>query len=294
MIRSAPVAARAVERAGVPRSADSVVAATTTHQIGQSNTGTGSGGTQLLTIDVTDEDPVVARTLANAMADSFVEEVQNFEPTAPTSEGSIPALPAYVFERARLPVVPQPTGLVTNLLVAALLGLFLGVGVVLLEDYLDITIRGVEDAERRLGLPVLGAIPQLGATATTPLRPRREPRPQAIASGRGRPGAGAGRTARLLGALAEQADLVLVDTAPVLPVADTLVVGRFAAGALLVIEARATPVPSISRAKDALTRNQTRILGLVINRLKAQDSAYSYGYYGYGEPEPNGERPAGE
>jgi len=105
---------------------------------------------------------------------------------------------------------------------------------------------------------------------------------------------GAGRTARLLGALAEQADLVLVDTAPVLPVADTLVVGRFAAGALLVIEARATPVPSISRAKDALTRNQTRILGLVINRLKAQDSAYSYGYYGYGEPEPNGERPAGE
>ena len=53
-------------------------------------------------------------------------------------------------------------------------------------------------------------------------------------------------------------------------------------------------MPSISRAKDALTRNQTRILGLVINRLKAQDSAYSYGYYGYGEPEPNGERPAGE
>src|SRR5437588_2150085 len=180
MIRSAPVAARAVERAGVPRSADSVVAATTTHQIGQSNTGTGSGGTQLLTIDVTDEDPVVARTLANAMADSFVEEVQNFEPTAPTSEGSIPALPAYVFERARLPVVPQPTGLMTNLLVAALLGLFLGVGVVLLEDYLGITIPGVEDAERRLGLPVLGAVPELGATASTPLRPRREPRPQAI------------------------------------------------------------------------------------------------------------------
>ena len=165
----------------IQTSADSVVAATTTHQIGQSNTGTGSGGTQLLTIDVTDEDPVVARTLANAMADSFVEEVQNFEPTAPTSEGSIPALPAYVFERARLPVVPQPTGLMTNLLVAALLGLFLGVGVVLLEDYLDITIRGVEDAERRLGLPVLGAVPELGATASTPLRPRREPRPQAIA-----------------------------------------------------------------------------------------------------------------
>ena len=105
---------------------------------------------------------------------------------------------------------------------------------------------------------------------------------------------GAGRTTRLLSALAQQADLVLVDTAPILPVADTLVVGRFAAGALLVVEARVTPVPTINRAKDALTRNQTRILGVVLNRLKAQDSTYSYGYYGYGEPEPNGEGPVGE
>src|SRR2546423_10942279 len=114
MIRSTPVAARAVERAGVPRSAESVVAATTTHQVGQTSSGT-ANATQLLAIDVADQDPVVARTLANAMADAFLEEVQNFEPTAPTSEAPIPALPAYVFERARLPVVPQPTGLLTNL-----------------------------------------------------------------------------------------------------------------------------------------------------------------------------------
>lgn len=93
---------------------------------------------------------------------------------------------------------------------------------------------------------------------------------------------GTGRTVLLLNALAQQADIVLVDTAPVLPVADTLVVGRLAAGALLVVEARRTPLPAIHRAKDALTRNQTRILGLVLNRLRAQDAAYSYGYYGYG------------
>jgi tyrosine-protein kinase len=102
---------------------------------------------------------------------------------------------------------------------------------------------------------------------------------------------GTGRTITLLNALAQQADIVLIDTAPVLPVADTLVVGRFAAGAIMVIEARGTPVPAINRAKDALTRNQTRILGLVVNRLKSQDAAYSYGYYGYGETRPNGEEP---
>ena|SRR5438105_15023425 len=180
MIDSAPVAARAVERAGVQRSTDSVVAATTTRQVGGSSSGT-SSGTQLLAIDVTDNDPVVARKLANAMADAFVEEVQNFEPSAPAAEGSIPALPAYIFERARLPVVPESTGLITNLLVAGLVGLALGIGGVLLDDYLDITARSIEDAERRLALPVLGAIPDLGpATPSGAMRPRREPQPKAV------------------------------------------------------------------------------------------------------------------
>ena len=100
---------------------------------------------------------------------------------------------------------------------------------------------------------------------------------------------GSTRTVMLLNALAQQADIVLVDTAPVLPVADTLVVGRLAAGALLVVEARETPVPAIQRAKDALTRNQTRILGLVLNRLRSQDATHSYGYYGYGETAADGE-----
>jgi capsular exopolysaccharide synthesis family protein len=100
------------------------------------------------------------------------------------------------------------------------------------------------------------------------------------------------RTARLLETLSSQADIVLLDTPPVLPVADTLVVGRFAAGAVLVIEARRTPAPSARRAKDALTRNQTRLLGVVLNKFQRKyasgfgdglgyGNAYGYGY-GYG------------
>jgi hypothetical protein len=42
----------------------------------------------------------------------------------------------------------------------------------------------------------------------------------------------------------------------------------------------------VQRAKDALTRNQCRILGLVINKYQAKDAldaTYGYGYgYGYG------------
>jgi len=92
------------------------------------------------------------------------------------------------------------------------------------------------------------------------------------------------RTGRLLETLAQQADIVLLDTPPVLPVADTLVIGRLSAGAMLVVEAQRTPAPAAKRAKDALTRNQTRLLGVVLNKFQAKYAGYGYGEaYGYGD-----------
>jgi polysaccharide biosynthesis transport protein len=107
------------------------------------------------------------------------------------------------------------------------------------------------------------------------------------------------RTGRLLDSLATQADIVLLDTPPVLPVADTLVVGRLAAGAVLVVEARRTPAPAARRAKDALTRNQTRLLGVVLNKFQPKYAEYGYGDsfgYGYGSSYGYGygQRPAGD
>lgn len=96
---------------------------------------------------------------------------------------------------------------------------------------------------------------------------------------------GSGRTLRLLDALAEQADLVIVDTPPVLPVADTLVIGRIASGAVLVAEAGATAIPAVQKAKDLLVRNQTRLLGVVLNRFDLSEDG-QYGYGSYVEPEP--------
>jgi capsular exopolysaccharide synthesis family protein len=93
---------------------------------------------------------------------------------------------------------------------------------------------------------------------------------------------GTPRTGRLLDALAKEADIVLLDTPPVLPVADTLVIGRLAAGAVLVVESRRTPVQMVNRAKNALIRNQTRILGVVLNQLRPSDDEAGY-EYGYGD-----------
>jgi capsular exopolysaccharide synthesis family protein len=102
---------------------------------------------------------------------------------------------------------------------------------------------------------------------------------------------GMGRTARMLDGLARQADLVLLDTPPVLPVADTLVIGRMAAGAVLVVESRGTSIDAIQKAKDLLIRNQTRLLGVVLNKLQGRD-AYAQGF-GYGHFIGNGTTTAG-
>jgi capsular exopolysaccharide synthesis family protein len=87
----------------------------------------------------------------------------------------------------------------------------------------------------------------------------------------------ADRTRRLLGALSAQADVVLIDSPPVLPVADTLEIGRMAAGAVLVVEARRTEIGPAQRAKDALIQNQTRLLGVIVNKVPKDEVSYGYG-----------------
>ncbi|MEY2565797.1 MAG: tyrosine-protein kinase [Actinomycetota bacterium] len=91
---------------------------------------------------------------------------------------------------------------------------------------------------------------------------------------------GTKRMSALLDALALQADVVIIDTPPVLLVADTLVVGPMVGGAVLVTEARRTPVEAVQRTKDALTRNKTRLLGVVVNKYApraSEEMGYGYG-----------------
>ena len=93
---------------------------------------------------------------------------------------------------------------------------------------------------------------------------------------------GSSRAARTLDGLAKQSDIVLLDSPPVLPVADALVIGRVASGAILVVEAGRTAFQAVQQSKDLLIRNQTRLLGIVMNKFLARDVKYMQGYYGYG------------
>lgn len=106
---------------------------------------------------------------------------------------------------------------------------------------------------------------------------------------------GTQRTARLIEALAVQADLILIDTPPVLPVADTLIVGRMVSGVLLVVNSGTTPYSAVIRTKDMLVRNHARLLGMVLNKFDERSSDLQLGYgppYGsrsdeVSDPEPD-------
>ncbi len=71
-----------------------------------------------------------------------------------------PRLYTKVYQQASLPVAPSSPKVALNLLVGAGLGLVLGILVAFAYDYFDTSVKTLEDAERHLGLPVLGVIPQ--------------------------------------------------------------------------------------------------------------------------------------
>lgn len=116
-------------------------------------------GSLLITMRVVYSDPAVARSLANGLADSFVTLLRDQESQlALPADADVPA-PVSVFEYAVLPTTPQSTDLIKNLMLATVFGLLAGIGWVVLLEYLDLTIRSADDAQHRLQLPALGAIP---------------------------------------------------------------------------------------------------------------------------------------
>jgi Mrp family chromosome partitioning ATPase len=66
--------------------------------------------------------------------------------------------------------------------------------------------------------------------------------------------------------LAGRADIVILDSPPVLPVADSVILAARATATLLVVQAGRTSVRSAQLAHEALARAQARPLGIVLNR----------------------------
>lgn len=67
----------------------------------------------------------------------------------------------WIVEKAEIPESPVKPRKALNLLLGIIVGLFGGIGIAFFIEYLDNTIKSPDDAEARLGKPVLGVIPLL-------------------------------------------------------------------------------------------------------------------------------------
>jgi polysaccharide biosynthesis transport protein len=74
-------------------------------------------------------------------------------------------------------------------------------------------------------------------------------------------------------------DLVIIDSPPVLPVPDALILGRWVDGAVLAVRYDISRFPQVERARRQLDGAGVAVLGTVINGMKNTDSYY--GRYSY-------------
>jgi len=99
---------------------------------------------------------------------------------------------------------------------------------------------------------------------------------------------GADRTQEVLTHLAAQCDIVLIDTPPVLPVTDALVLANSVDGTLLVVRAGSTTRQQAARAFEVLDQVGARLIGTVLNGVSSTGSyGYTYGYSTRGLLEPD-------
>ena len=88
-------------------------------------------------------------------------------------------------------------------------------------------------------------------------------------------------------------DRVVIDSAPILAVSDTLLMVPFVQTTCMVVRAAKTPRNAINRALTLLSATHVRPAGLVLNRLPRRRGAGYYYYYashGYGDGEVYGDR----
>ncbi len=117
---------------------------------------------QIMTVSVIDSDPTLALNIANKTAEVFEKEIKEI-----MSVDNVTILPLADNQENQSPVSPNPP---LNIIISAVVGLMLGVGLAFLLEYLDNTVKTEQDIEKLLELPVLGAITTIDGNFDNKLR----------------------------------------------------------------------------------------------------------------------------
>ncbi|AXH51529.1 YveK family protein [Clostridium perfringens] len=112
-------------------------------------TATPSADTQILDLSFKGGNPKEVLKVTEAITNEFISE----------SKELIPNGNVQVIQKPQLPEHPVSPNKKLNILIAFVLGLMVGIGVVLLMEYLDNTFKSREELEKTLDLPIIGAIP---------------------------------------------------------------------------------------------------------------------------------------
>ena len=99
------------------------------------------------------------------------------------------------------------------------------------------------------------------------------------------------RATEVLTSLQGAADIVLVDSPPMLPVTDAAVLSSRVDGMILVANARKTTGKNLERAYELLRQVEAPLIGAVLNGTRSDGGEYhyhyAYTYYGKGEAKPS-------
>lgn len=91
----------------------------------------------------------------------------------------------------------------------------------------------------------------------------------------------------LLATLTQRYDMVLIDSPPLLPVTDSVVLSKATGGTLIVAGADRIHAPQLRTALESLETVGAKVVGVVLNKIARRESTpYAYGYgYGYASEE---------
>ena len=103
---------------------------------------------------------------------------------------------------------------------------------------------------------------------------------------------GSGKMSRLLDALKERYNYIILDTPPINMVTDAMVLSPKSDGVLFVVRANQSERGAVLHAVDQLEYTRNKILGFVLNAVDLEKTNYGYGHrykryqrdrrYGYG------------
>lgn len=147
LLRGQTLAQRTIDKLGLDLSAK---------ELQEHVTASAKRDTVLIDVEVLDESPIRARDIANTLSDEFVLMVRELE----TPEiGARADARVVVEQRASIPNHPVVPKTLRNILFGLLLGILFGIGLAVLRDMLDNTVKDQADLEEVTGAGIVGNIP---------------------------------------------------------------------------------------------------------------------------------------